>query len=347
MASRPCPAAGAASARSATSNATRPCRPARRAKSLAILTACASRSLPRMLTPGRAAAIRAMPAARRSRASATSACQARASWPRQRRNPKAGAFLPDRPTGPVASSSARSSPGATSAAMRAASMGSVPDPQSGSSRLPPAAATLGHAAYCSTPAARFSLSGASTCTLSARYPRRCRLCPLRSSEIVTRPPARCTLTRTSGARGSTEGRVPPLCSRSWSTMASLTRTAPYCVSRMRWLVPLKSTASVSSGPRCSLQSTRRAVAYSSSPSPPAPVVRGRRIRPASRDQRQARYAISRGPAKDTPARTCLTCAAPRPRSSPASSDSSPRGTDAKRGRSTIPQGYHAAPGRLP
>ena len=55
-----------------------------------------------------------------------------------------------------------------SAAMRAASMGSVPDPQSGSSRLPPAAACFGHAAYSSSPAARFSLSGASTWSLSAR-----------------------------------------------------------------------------------------------------------------------------------------------------------------------------------
>ena len=52
--------------------------------------------------------------------------------------------------------------------MSAASIGSVPDPQSGSSRLAPAAASLGQAAYSSSPAARFSLSGASTCTLSAR-----------------------------------------------------------------------------------------------------------------------------------------------------------------------------------
>ena len=47
-------------------------------------------------------------------------------------------------------------------------MGSVPDPQSGSRKLPPAAASCGHAAKSSTAAARFSLSGASTCTLSVR-----------------------------------------------------------------------------------------------------------------------------------------------------------------------------------
>ena len=47
-------------------------------------------------------------------------------------------------------------------------MGSVPDPHSGSSRLAPAAASLGQAAYSRSPAARFSLSGASTCTFSAR-----------------------------------------------------------------------------------------------------------------------------------------------------------------------------------
>ena len=55
-----------------------------------------------------------------------------------------------------------------SAAIKAASMGSVPDPQSGSMKLPPAAASCGHAANSSIAAARFSLSGASTCTLSVR-----------------------------------------------------------------------------------------------------------------------------------------------------------------------------------
>ena len=225
--------------------------------------------------------------------------------------------------------------------MSAASMGSVPDPQSGSSRLPPAAAARGHAAYSSMPAARFSLSGASTCTLSARYPRRCRLCPLRSIEMVTRVLARCAFTRTSGARASTEGRV-PLAARNWSTIASLMRTAPKRVSRMRSLTPVKSTARVSPAPRCSLQSTPLAVAYSSSPSVACPLASGSRTRPPTRDHRQARYAVSSEPEKATPARTCFTCAAPNPRNSPASSDSRPRGTVAKRGRSVITQGYHAA-----
>ena len=115
-----------------------------------------------MTTPGLAAASRFIPAPRRSRASRRRAAQSAASWPFQCRKPKAGA-APG-----LASASARSRPGATSAAMSAASIGSVPDPQSGSSRLAPAAASLGQAAYSSSPAARFSLSGASTCTLSAR-----------------------------------------------------------------------------------------------------------------------------------------------------------------------------------
>ena len=206
-----------------------------------------------MTASGRAAARRFIPALRRSRASATRASQRTFWWPRQRRKPNAGAAafasLPPPPPPRAAG------PGATSAAMSAASMGSVPDPHSGSSKLAPAAASRGQAAYSSMPAARFSLSGASTCTLSARYPRRCRLWPLRSIEMVTRVLARCAFTRTSGARASTEGRA-PLAARNWSTIASLMRTAPKRVSRMRSLTPVKSTARVSPAPRCSLQSTR-------------------------------------------------------------------------------------------
>ena len=105
-----------------------------------------------------------MPAPRRSRASEqTARSRGRRRDSRQRRKPNAGAA-----PGALVSASARSSPGATSAAMKAASMGSVPDPQSGSRKLPPAAASCGHAAKSSTAAARFSLSGASTCTLSVR-----------------------------------------------------------------------------------------------------------------------------------------------------------------------------------
>ena len=75
----------------ACSIATRPCSPARLTKSRATFTARWSLSDPRMTTPGRAAASRFMPAPRRSRASAMSASQSAASWPRQRRKPKAGA----------------------------------------------------------------------------------------------------------------------------------------------------------------------------------------------------------------------------------------------------------------
>ena len=84
------------------------------------------------------------------------------------------------------------------------------------------------------------------------------------------------------------------------------------------------------------------VAYSWSPSAACPLASGSRTRPPTRDHRQVRYAVSSEPEKATPARTCFTCAAPNPRSSPASSDSRPRGTVAKRGRSVITQGYHAA-----
>ncbi len=65
---------------------------------------------------------------------------------------------PSRAVGPAAS---RRSPGATSAAIRAASMGSVPDPQSGSTTLPPAAAIAGHPARTRSAAASVSLRGAS------------------------------------------------------------------------------------------------------------------------------------------------------------------------------------------
>jgi len=47
-------------------------------------------------------------------------------------------------------------------------MGSVADPQSGSTKLPPAAASCGHAANSSTAAATFSLRGAATWTRSRR-----------------------------------------------------------------------------------------------------------------------------------------------------------------------------------
>ena len=89
----------------------------------------------------------------------------RAFWsaaPAQKAERRRGGLRVPSPRRRVAS--ARSSPGATSAAISAASIGSVPEPHSGSSRLPPAAASRGHAASSRMPAARFSLSGASTCT---------------------------------------------------------------------------------------------------------------------------------------------------------------------------------------
>ena len=116
--------------------------------------------------------------------------------------------------------------------------------------------------------------------------------------MVTRVLARCALTRTSGARASTDGRRPPDAARNWSTIASLMRTAPKRVSRILSLTPVKSTARVSSTPRWRDQSTACAVAYSSSPSAAVPLATGSRTRPASRDQRQARYAVSREPEND-------------------------------------------------
>ncbi len=67
--------------------------------------------------------------------------------------------------------------------------------------------------------------------------------------MATRVPARCALTRTSGARASTDGRLPPDVARNWSTIASLMRTAPKRVSRILSLAPVKSTASVASTSR--------------------------------------------------------------------------------------------------
>ena len=122
-------------------------------------------------------------------------------------------------------------------------------------------------------------------------------------------------------------------------MASLTRTAPYRVSRIPPLVPVKSTASVSPTSMCSSHDTRRTVAYRASASPAGPAARTSRTRLASRDQRQARQAVSSVPSKDTPARAWRTWSAPRPRNSPARSDSRPGGTVAKKDRPTA-QGYH-------
>ena len=77
--------------------------------------------------------------------------------------------------------------------------------------------------------------------------------------MATRVLARCALTRTSGARASTDGRSPPVEARNWSTIASLMRTAPKRVSRILSLTPVKSTASVSSTARWRDQSTDCAV----------------------------------------------------------------------------------------
>jgi hypothetical protein len=129
---------------------------------------------------------------------------ARASCPRQRWKPKYS----------------RCRPGATSAAYRAASISSVPEPHIGSTSAPPSAITCGQPARSSTAQASVSFSGAATCSI--RQPRRCRLSPDRSMLSVARSRRRLRLMRTSGCAVSTDGRSPWRV-RNWSTTASLTR----------------------------------------------------------------------------------------------------------------------------
>ncbi|KAG1079648.1 hypothetical protein G6F40_016216 [Rhizopus arrhizus] len=116
----------------------------------------------------------ARPAASRSRASLWMAFQAALSKPSQR----LGGRLPW-----------RIRPGATSAAISAPSISSVPLPHIGSSRPPPAACRRGHCARNSSAAARFSFSGASWA--APRPPRRC--CgppPPAAPDTASRPCAR-------------------------------------------------------------------------------------------------------------------------------------------------------------
>ncbi len=118
------------------------------------------------------------------------------------------------------SPNARDRPGATSKAICAASITIVPEPQNGSY-----SGVAGvHLHNASSPAARFSFSGASP--LSSRPERQPRLnsgSPLRSRYSVACRSSRNANTRASGARVSIDGRS-PVRSRNRSTMPSFTRS---------------------------------------------------------------------------------------------------------------------------
>ena len=158
----------------------------------------------------------------------------------------------------------RSNPGATSAAINAASITRLPAPHIGSTRPTAplsARAISGQPARSRIAAARFSFSGAAPC--GPRYPRRCRLSPDRSMASVATSRSICRFSCTSGVATSTDGR-PPVRSRNWSTTASLTFSAAYCVCVIADRPVVQSTASVPSAARCALQSTPRTPSYNAS-----------------------------------------------------------------------------------
>lgn len=201
--------------------------PAVSAFCLAAWMACGSTSLPWITC---LSALR--PAVSRARASSIRLFQASRSKPSQR----LGGMLPW-----------RCRPGATSAAIKAPSISSVPLPHIGSSRPPPSLWIFGQLARSSTAAARFSFSGASFCAM--RQPRRCIGPPPRSIEIVARPLRSDRLMRTSGKSVLTDGRSRP-CERRLSTTPSLTRWA----AKRAWVISVPETCAstdrVSSGLMC-------------------------------------------------------------------------------------------------
>ncbi len=138
---------GAASANARTSNLTNRCTPARSAFPRAFRTAPESRSCPRIAPSSPRATAASIPARARARPSTSNRSQASTSCPAHPRKPKYS----------------RSSPGARSEAIMAASIANVPDPHIGSRNSAPAgvAARSGHPDRNNTPAATFSFSGAS------------------------------------------------------------------------------------------------------------------------------------------------------------------------------------------
>ena len=143
------------------------------------------------------------------------------------------------------------------AAIVAASMTSVPEPQNGSSTGSPVVPASGlpgrhQPAIARIPAASTSESGASTSPI--RQPRWWSERPAASRKIVATPPTRCRASRSVAPRSCTLGRRPDGV-RSWSTIASFTTCAAYseCVVNVSWIAA--STRSVSETFNCSVQST--------------------------------------------------------------------------------------------
>ena len=204
--SRPTAApSGRASASGPGSNRVISATPAWEALRRASRMSAASRSRPRSATPSERQ--RSSPAAALASAASTKDRHSAGSWPGHCKKPKyRRRWLAARP-----------------AAMRAASITSVPEPHIGSRKAVPSAASAGQPARSSTPAATFSRSGASP--VSPRQPRRCRPSPERSIDTVTLVPTACACTRTPGSRVAMSGRAPVL-SRSASQMASLRRSVP-------------------------------------------------------------------------------------------------------------------------
>ena len=117
-----------------------------------------------------------------------------------------------------------------SAAINAASMSSVPEPHMGSSRAPPCAAIVGQPARSRMAAARFSFSGRRQSPLTVPAPMQ-RL----SGQVQARG---CMVLQQVGVdpdirlRGLHRWLVPPAVRGNWSTIASLTLSAP----KWLWLI---------------------------------------------------------------------------------------------------------------
>ena len=155
------------------------------------------------------------------------------------------------------------------------------------------------------------------------------------------------MTRTSGAR-AVDRRARAARARNWSTIASLMRSGaePGVADAVDGAGEVDRQGAAGAEVLAPVD-RRRAVAYSSSASAAGPLTSGSRTRSADpRPQAGAVRGLERAGEGDAGADLLHARCAER-RSSPASSDSRPRGTVAKRGRSVITQGYHAADrGRL-
>ena len=210
----------------------------------------------------------------------------------------------------------RNTPGEMLRAMRAASTSRVPLPHIGSMK----SVSPCHPVISIIPAANTSLRGAST--LSCRYPRLCSDSPLESSDNVALSSAICILSRMSGFVTEMFGRL-PVCSRNWSTMASLTLYVTKRELRNSSEYTTESTENVLPSPMYWLQSIFLTSSYMSSAERALKWAIGFSILMAVCNWKFARYNISLLPVNDTIRLPVCMLFAPRSVSSFARTFSSP------------------------